>query len=62
MTSTKKYRHRKSIRHADLFSWRPTIRDAAPLAVRKLAGRFGISIAHAATVADLAGIGAEVRR
>ncbi len=46
----------------DLFSWRPTIRNVAPFAVRKLAARFGISIAHAATVAALAGIGPEVQR
>jgi hypothetical protein len=46
----------------DLFSGRPTIRNAAPFAVRKLAKRFGISIAHATTVAALAGIGPEVRR
>jgi hypothetical protein len=45
----------------DLFSWRPIIRNASPLAVRKLAERFGISIAHAATVAALAGIDREVR-
>jgi hypothetical protein len=46
----------------DLFSWRPTIHDAAPFAVRKLAARFGMSIAHATTVAALAGIGPEVQR
>jgi len=46
----------------DLFSWRPTSRNIAPFAVRKLAARFGISTAHAATVAALAGIGPEVQR
>jgi hypothetical protein len=59
MTSTKKYPGRKT--HPDLFLWRPTIRNAAPLAVRKLAARYGISITHATTVAALAGIGPEAR-
>jgi hypothetical protein len=60
-------RRRPSARNAswaqpDLFSWRPTVCNAAPLAVRKLAARFGISTAHAATIAALAGIGPEVQR
>jgi hypothetical protein len=46
----------------DLFSWRPTIWNNAPFAVRKLSARYGISIAHATTVAALAGIGPEVQR
>jgi hypothetical protein len=54
-------RHRAPARNIsptqlDLFSWRPIIRTASPLAVRKLAERFGISIPHAATVVALAGI------
>jgi hypothetical protein len=51
-----------SITQFDLFSWRPATYHAAPLAVLKLATRYGISIAHAATVANLAGIGSEVRQ
>lgn len=46
----------------DLFSWRPVVLVITPVAVRKLASRFGLSIAHAATVARLAGIGSEVER
>lgn len=47
----------------DLFSWRPVpVLNAAPIAVRKLALRYGISIPHAIAVARLAGLGgSEVR-
>lgn len=46
-----------------LFDWRPVpVLNAAPIAVRKLARRYGISIPHAVIVARLAGIGgSEVR-
>lgn len=46
-----------------LFDWRPVpVLNTAPLAVRKLAERYGITIPHAATVARLAGLGgSEVR-
>ena len=47
---------------SDLFTWRPTITHTAPLAVRKLAARYGLSLAHAATVAALAGLGPEAQR
>jgi hypothetical protein len=44
----------------DLFSWRPTpILNVAPIAVRKLAQRYGISVPHAIVVARLAGLGVE---
>jgi hypothetical protein len=46
----------------DLFSRRPTIFNTMPLAVRKLAERYNISIDHAATVAALAGIGPKVQQ
>jgi len=41
-----------------LFDWRPTV-PYSQIIVLKLARRFGLSIAHAATVAHLAGIGSE---
>lgn len=46
-----------------LFDWRPAlVLNVAPIAVRKLAQRYGISIPHAVIVARLAGIGgSEVR-
>jgi hypothetical protein len=44
----------------DLFSWRPTpILNVAPIAVRKLAQRYGITVPHAIVVARLAGLGIE---
>jgi hypothetical protein len=43
----------------DLFSWRPLPSSPTPRAVRKLAQKYGLTIAHATTVARLAGIGAE---
>lgn len=44
----------------DLFSWRPTpILNVAPIAARKLAQRYGITIPHAIIVARLAGLGIE---
>lgn len=47
----------------DLFAWRPVpVLNVAPIAVRKLALRYGISIPHAIAVARLAGLGgSEVR-
>jgi hypothetical protein len=47
-----------------LFDWRPfPVLTAAPVVVRKLAERYGISIAHATIVARLAGLGgSEVRQ
>lgn len=47
----------------DLFSWHPApILNAAPIAARKLAQRYGITIPHAIAVARLAGLGgSEVR-
>lgn len=44
----------------DLFSWRSApILNAAPIAARKLAQRYGITIPHAIIVARLAGLGIE---
>jgi hypothetical protein len=44
----------------DLFSWRPApILNVAPISVRKLAQRYGITIPHAIVVARLAGLGIE---
>jgi hypothetical protein len=43
-----------------LFDWRPTpILNVAPIAVRKLAQRYGITVPHAIVVARLAGLGIE---
>ncbi len=43
-----------------LFDWRPTpVLNLAPIAARKLAQRYGITIAHAVVVARLAGLGTE---
>lgn len=42
----------------DLFSWSPTILHTSPTrAARKLAARYGWSLAHASTIALLAGLG-----
>lgn len=47
----------------DLFSWRPApILNVAPIAARKLAQRYGITIPHAIIVARLAGLGMEARQ
>jgi hypothetical protein len=47
----------------DLFSWRSTqILNTAPIAVRKLAQRYGITIPHAIIVARLAGLGGSEAR
>jgi hypothetical protein len=47
----------------DLFSWRPTpIQNTAPIAARKLAQRYGITIPHAIIVARLAGLGGSEAR
>lgn len=47
------YRHQP-----DLFSWRPVpVFNPTAHAARKLAARFGLSLAHAVTVAHLAGLG-----
>ena len=43
----------------DLFSWRP-VTSMPSRAVLKLAARYGLSLAHAATVARLAGLGSAV--
>lgn len=49
-----------SISGLPLFDWRPNpILNAAPIAVRKLAQRYGISVPHAIVVARLAGLGIE---
>lgn len=43
-----------------LFDWRPAPGvNAAPIAVRKLAHRYGITVPHALVVARLAGLGIE---
>jgi hypothetical protein len=41
----------------DLFSWRPAVVQPATRAARKLAARYGLSLAHASTIAKLAGLG-----
>jgi hypothetical protein len=47
----------------DLFSWRPLpVLNAAPIAARKLAQRYGITIPHAIIVARLAGLGGSEAR
>lgn len=44
----------------DLFSWYSTpVLNVVPIAVRKLAQRYGITIPHALVVARLAGLGIE---
>jgi hypothetical protein len=44
----------------DLFSWYSTpVLNVAPIAVRKLAQRYGITIPHAIVVARLSGLGIE---
>jgi hypothetical protein len=57
-------RNSHRISQPDLFSWCPfPVLTVAPVAVRKLAERYGISIAHATIVARLAGLGgSEVRQ
>jgi hypothetical protein len=46
-----------------LFDWHAsTVLNATPIAARKLAQRYGITIAHAVTVARLAGLGSEARQ
>jgi hypothetical protein len=51
-------RNSRKASQPDLFSWRPIpVLNTAPIAVRKLAQRYGITVPHAATVARLAGIG-----
>ena len=47
----------KTIGHPDLFSFRQPILHPTNRAARKLAARFGLSIAYANTIAQLAGIG-----
>jgi hypothetical protein len=43
-----------------LFDWRPSpALNTAPIAARKLAQRYGITIPHAIIVASLAGLGIE---
>ena len=42
---------------ADLFSPHPVLVQAATRAARKLAARYGLSLAHASTIANLAGLG-----
>jgi hypothetical protein len=41
----------------DLFHWCQPPIQCAPVAARRLARRYGLSIAHAVTVATLAGVG-----
>lgn len=41
----------------DLFSWRPVLVQPATRAAHKLAARYGLSLAHASTIAKLAGLG-----
>jgi hypothetical protein len=58
--------HRRGVfRHSDpdLFEWvrEQEVRRASPVA-RKIASRFGLSIHHAATIANLAGLGMEPTR
>lgn len=44
----------------DLFSWRSAqILNPTPIAARKLAHRYGITVPHALVVARLAGLGIE---
>jgi hypothetical protein len=43
----------------DLFWSRPVLVHPATRAARKLAARYGLSLAHAATIVGLAGIGQE---
>lgn len=43
-----------------LFDWRPApVLNVAPIAARKLAQRYGITVPHAIVVARLAGLGIE---
>ena len=50
-------RRNKTSGHADLFSFREPILHSTNRAARKLAARYGISLAHASTIARLAGLG-----
>lgn len=53
-------RNTPKIRQPDLFMWRPVpVLSAAPIAARKLAQRYGITMSHAIVVARLAGLGIE---
>ena len=44
----------------DLFSWRPVV--APSRAARRIADRYGLSVAHAILIARHAGLGSEARR
>jgi hypothetical protein len=47
----------------DLFSWQPSrVFNSTPVAVLKLAQRFGLTIPHAIAVARLAGLGGSEMR
>jgi hypothetical protein len=51
------------VSHPDLFSWYSApVLNAAPIAARKLAQRYGITIPHAIIVARLAGLGGSEAR
>lgn len=53
-----KSRTRNSLSYQlELFSWRAPVVNASSRAAQKLARRYGLSLAHANTVAYLAGIG-----
>lgn len=59
------YTHHQIICHSlsglPLFDWHPSpALNAAPIAARKLAQRYGITIPHAIIVARLAGLGIEM--
>lgn len=61
MTNIRKRPSRRNTLKAsqpDLFSWPPApILHTAPIAARKLAARYGLTIPHAIIVARLAGLG-----
>ena len=44
----------------DLFNWRPFV--APDRVARRIADRFGVTLAHAITIARHAGLGSEARR
>lgn len=50
---------RKMIDAPDLFSWRPYV--TPDRAARRIADRYGLSIAHAALIARHAGLGTRAR-
>ena len=58
-------RRRRSARNSlsaqpDLFSWRPVaVFNPLDHVAHKLAARFGLSLAHAATIARLSGLGGQ---